>query len=183
MGPDTQKVLAIHAIMKFALVLMSVIGLAAVAAAREKRSWISECLHDCDDLPRGQRAPCKADCFRTFDMDDCLLDCERYPPGAAQKNCQKHCIIFGSNEGSKKFKRDAECLHDCDDLPPGQRAPCRADCFRRNSQVKRSWITECLHDCDDLPQGHRAPCRADCMRGYKVKRSWISECLHDCEDL
>jgi len=117
------------------------------------------------------------------DYDDCLLDCERYPPGAAQKNCQKHCIIFGSNKGSKKFKRDAECLHDCDDLPPGQRAPCRADCFRRNSQVKRSWITECLHDCDDLPQGHRAPCRADCMRGYKVKRSWISECLHDCEDL
>merc|ERR1712212_373326 len=63
-----------------------------------KRGWITECLHDCEDLPKGQRMACKADCFRVYNVDDCLIDCERYPAGAARQNCAKHCIIFGNQD-------------------------------------------------------------------------------------
>merc|ERR1712198_164765 len=158
MGPrllTAQTDITNYAKMKFALALILAIGLAAAAAAREKRSWISECLHDCDDLPRGQRAPCKADCFRTFDMDDCLLDCERYPPGTAQKNCQKHCIIFGNSLAKKTSI--ANCLRRCGAKPPGEKAPCKAACFERFD------LDSCLNDCERYPEGHaRENCEIFC---------------------
>merc|ERR1712002_209359 len=91
--------------------------------------WVTECLKDCDDLPLGHRAPCRADCFRGYNLEDCLVNCERFPAGSAQKNCQKHCIIFGDKERVKRSLM-TECLQDCEGLPRGHRAPCRADCIR-----------------------------------------------------
>ena len=35
-----------------------------LGAERVKRGWIQQCLKDCDDLPQGQKAPCRADCVR-----------------------------------------------------------------------------------------------------------------------
>merc|ERR1712136_627872 len=86
---------------------------------------------------------------------------------------------FGSGmPGSAGFSFLTECLKDCDDVPAGQRAPCRADCFRSS---RFSVTSECLKDCEDLPAGQRAACKADCFRSSRY--SLTSECLKDCEDL
>merc|ERR1712002_68214 len=86
--------------------------------------WVTECLKDCDDLPLGHRAPCRADCFRGYNLEDCLVNCERFPAGSAQKNCQKHCIIFGGTNSLFWGAGDI-CAALCKPQPS-----CRADCNR-----------------------------------------------------
>jgi len=161
--------------MELIVALVLFICLSSTGAEPQKRSLISECLHDCDDLPRGQRAPCRADCIRGYDLDDCLMDCEKYPPGTAQKNCITHCNIFGNRNTKKGWLED--CLDDCKKNPWGQpgRGTCIGFCFNNKATM------DCLHNCRSVPKEELPACRRACVTRFPFASAFnMDDCLDEC---